>query len=66
MRVEDNGPIHTSKRALDALTARAHWLTVEWLPKYAPNSTISSSSGATFDLNRERIPHPLAKPRIFA
>jgi transposase len=34
--VEDNGPIHTSKRALDALSARAHWLTVEWLPKYAP------------------------------
>ena len=34
--VEDDGPIHTSKRALAALTARAHWLTVEWLPKYAP------------------------------
>ena len=33
---EDNGPIHTSKRALAALAARAHWLTVEWLPKYAP------------------------------
>jgi transposase len=34
--VEDNGPIHTSKRALAALAARAHWLTVEWLPKHAP------------------------------
>ena len=34
--VEDNGPIHTSKRTLAALAARAHWLTVEWLPKYAP------------------------------
>jgi len=34
--VEDNGPIHTSKRSLAALSARAHWLTVEWLPKYAP------------------------------
>jgi transposase len=34
--VGDNGPIHTSKRALAALAARAHWLTVEWLPKYAP------------------------------
>jgi transposase len=33
--VEDNGPIHTSKRSLAALSARAHWLTVEWLPKYA-------------------------------
>jgi transposase len=30
------GPIHTSKRSLAALAARAHWLTVEWLPKYAP------------------------------
>ena len=36
MLVEDNGPIHTSKRSLAALAARAHWLTVEWLPKYAP------------------------------
>src|SRR5271166_1443043 len=34
--VEDNGPIHTSKRSLAALAARAHWLTIEWLPKYAP------------------------------
>jgi transposase len=34
--VEDNGPIHTSKLALAALAARAHWLTVEWLPRYAP------------------------------
>jgi DDE superfamily endonuclease len=34
--VEDNGPIHTSKRSLVTPTARAHWLTVEWLPKYGP------------------------------
>ena len=34
--VEDNGPIHTSKLSLAALAARAHWLAVEWLPKYAP------------------------------
>ena len=34
--VEDNGPIHTSKLSQAALAARAHWLTVEWLPKYAP------------------------------
>jgi transposase len=34
--VEDNGPIHTSKLSHAALAARAHWLTVEWLPKYAP------------------------------
>ena len=34
--VEDNGPIHVSKFSLAALAARTHWLTVEWLPKYAP------------------------------
>lgn len=34
--VEDNGPIHTSKASLAALAARTHWLTIEWLPKYAP------------------------------
>ena len=34
--VEDNGPIHVSKLSRPALAARAHWLTVEWLPKYAP------------------------------
>jgi transposase len=33
--VEDNGPIHTSKLSLAAIAARAHWLTVDWLPKYA-------------------------------
>ena len=34
--VEDNCPIHASKRSRAALAARARWLTVEWLPKYAP------------------------------
>jgi transposase len=34
--VIDNGPIHTSKASRAALAARAHWLRVEWLPKYAP------------------------------
>ncbi len=33
--VLDNGPIHTSKLSTAALAARS-WLTVEWLPKYAP------------------------------
>lgn len=36
MPVEDSGPIHISKLSLAALAVRAHWLTVEWLPKYAP------------------------------
>ena len=34
--VLDNGPIHGSKASQAALAERAHWLTVEWLPKYAP------------------------------
>ena len=34
--VLDNGPIHVSRATRAALKARAHWLTVEWLPKYAP------------------------------
>ena len=34
--VEDNGPIHVSKITRTALDARKHWLTVEWLPKCAP------------------------------
>ena len=34
--VLDNGPIHTSRETRAALARRAHWLTVEWLPKYAP------------------------------
>ena len=89
--VEDNGPIHTSKRSLAALAARAHWLTVEWLPKYAPelneiepiwrdlkahhlaHQTFTDIAAldqaihhAVTDLNRERIPNPLAMPRISA
>ena len=85
------GPIHTSKRSLAALAARAHWLTVEWLPKYAPelneiepvwrdlkahhlahqtytdvNALDLAIHDAVIDLNRERIPDPLAMPRISA
>jgi DDE superfamily endonuclease len=33
--VMDNGPIHTSKRTTQALAERP-WLTLEWLPKHAP------------------------------
>jgi transposase len=33
--VLDNGPIHCSKLTTRALAART-WLTLEWLPKYAP------------------------------
>lgn len=34
--VLDNGPIHVSKVTSAGLAERTHWLTVEWLPKYAP------------------------------
>ena len=33
--VLDNGPIHTSTLTTKALAQRP-WLTLEWLPKYAP------------------------------
>jgi transposase len=34
--VLDNGPVHASKATLAALGHRSHWLTPEWLAKYAP------------------------------
>jgi transposase len=37
--VLDNGPIHTSKATTRALAARP-WLTIEWLPKYAPELNV--------------------------
>jgi DDE superfamily endonuclease len=47
--VEDNRPIHVSKLSRAALAAHAHWLTVEWLPKYTPelNDIEVVSSGTT-------------------
>jgi len=35
VRVLDNGPVHTSKASRAALAERP-WITVEWLPRYAP------------------------------
>lgn len=32
----DNGPIHIGRATTAALTERARWLTVEGLPRYAP------------------------------
>lgn len=34
--VVDNGPSHTSHASKKALADRASWLSVEWLPKFAP------------------------------
>jgi transposase len=53
--VEDNGPIHVSKIALAALDARKHWLTVEWLPKYAPE--LNDIEGVWRDLKAHHLAH---------
>ena len=53
--VLDNGPIHTSKLSLAALASRAHWLTVEWLPKYAPE--LNDIEGVWRDLKAHHLAH---------
>jgi transposase len=53
--VLDNGPIHTSKASLAALAARHAWLTVEWLPRYAPE--LNAIEGAWRDLKRHYLAH---------
>jgi transposase len=53
--VLDNGPIHTSKASRAALAERAHWLTVEWLPKYAPE--LNDIEGVWRDLKRHHLAH---------
>ena len=53
--VLDNGPIHTSKMSRAALAERAHWLTVEWLPKYAPE--LNDIEPAWRDLKRHHLAH---------
>ena len=53
--VLDNGPIHTSKASRAALAQRAHWLRVEWLPKYAPE--LNDIEGIWRDLKRHHLAH---------
>jgi transposase len=53
--VLDNGPIHTSKATRAALAQRAHWLTVEWLPKYAPE--LNDIEAVWRDLKRHHLAH---------
>lgn len=53
--VEDNGPIHISKLTQAALAARAHWLTVEWLPKYA--SELNDIEVVWRDLKAHHLAH---------
>jgi transposase len=52
--VLDNGPIHTSKASRKALTRRS-WLTVEWLPKYAPE--LNDIERSWRDLERHYLAH---------
>jgi DDE superfamily endonuclease len=52
--VLDNGPIHTSRAARKALAARP-WLTVEWLPKYAPE--LNDIERSWRDLKRHYLAH---------
>ena len=52
--VIDNGPIHTSKATIRALAARP-WLTVEWLPKYAPE--LNAIEHCWHDLKRHFLAH---------
>ena len=51
----DNGPIHTSKATRAALAERAHWLTIEWLPKYAPE--LNDIEDVWRDLKRHHLAH---------
>jgi transposase len=53
--VLDNGPIHTSKASRAALALRAHWLRVEWLPKYAPE--LNDIEVLWRDLKRHHLAH---------
>ncbi len=53
--VLDNGLIHTSKASRAALAERAHWLTVEWLPKYAPE--LNDIEAVWRDLKRHHLAH---------
>jgi len=53
--VEDNGPVHTSKATRAALAARQHWLTVEWLPKYAPE--LNDIEAVWHDLKAHHLAH---------
>ena len=52
--VLDNGPIHTSKASRQALAARS-WLTVEWLPKHAPE--LNDIERSWRDLKRHYLAH---------
>ena len=53
--VLDNGPIHTSKASRVALAIRSARLTVEWLPRYAPE--LNAAENTWRDLKRHHLAH---------
>ena len=52
--VWDNGPVHTSRATRAALDARP-WITVEWLPRYAPE--LNRIERSWRDLKRHHLAH---------
>ncbi len=56
--VLDNGPVHTSKASLAALATRP-WITVEWLPAYAPE--LNDIERTWRDLKRHHLAHKTLK-----
>lgn len=52
--VLDNGPVHTSKASTAALAARP-WISVEWLPRYAPE--LNDIELSWRDLKRHYLAH---------
>ena len=52
--VLDNGPVHTSKASKAALAERP-WITVEWLPRYAPE--LNDIERSWRDLKRHHLAH---------
>jgi len=52
--VLDHGPIHTSKLTCAAIAERP-WLTIEWLPKYAPE--LNDIERSWRDLKRHFLAH---------
>jgi len=59
----DNGPIHTSKLTTRALAERP-WLTLEWLPKYAPE--LNDIERCWRDLKQHQLANrPFAGPDAF-
>jgi transposase len=59
--VSDNGPIHTSKASRKALAARP-WLTVEGLPKYAPE--LNDIERSWRDLKRHYLAHRTCRDAV--